>query len=445
MIITLPLQENIFQAKTVEELNEKIVKAFEELAYKPEIKSADDHIELNVEDSPAGMTALVQLGNLYLAASKPADAEKYYRMAMEQDPLNFIAVTNVGAACLDRKEYGEAIKLFEQALERNPYYVNAHYGRTLAYFQQGDTERAFQVCLDGTQKTLQAVDNSGTRDNLLRMLVSLAEKMVSETDFKPVIDGLKAKLEQADGKKIVIEADDNIVHSATLQVAKAQGNEAHEIKYQSNLPFTDYLILRKLIRLQMVQEARKRGKNKVVEFTGTNLANFNRRFGVFFSNFATKMKAESLEAFKLGVANGFSYQLMNFVHDLIVEDRIYFDYPQLRPMQLLYLTRQEQESLTAIRPSKELDLMPQTVVNASRLMVLIASLYYANLYGINVVSEYHGNEKEYQKVDGLYEEFIDYLEGDPQPGDEYALVEDFAEELGFGDLITVHGESGLIL
>ena len=89
--------------------------------------------------------------------------------------------------------------------------------------------------------------------------------------------------------------------------------------------------------------------------------------------------------------------------------------------------------------------MPQTVVNASRLMVLIASLYYANLYGINVVSEYHGNEKEYQKVDRLYEEFIDYLEGDPQPGDEYALLEDFAEEMGFGDLITVHGESGLIL
>ena len=445
MIITLPLQENIFQAKTVEELKEHLVKTFEELAYRPEVKVADDHAELTVEDSPAGMTALVQLGNVYLAAGKPAEAEPYYRQAMENDPLNFIAVTNVGAACLDRKEYGEAIRLFEQALERNPYYVNAHYGRALAYLQQDDIERAFQVCLDGTQKTLQVVDNSGTRDNMLRLLISLAEKLVGETDSKKVVDTLKAKLEQIDGKTIRIEADDNIVHSAILQVAKAQSNEAHEIKYQSNLPFTDYLVLRKLIRLQMVQEARMRGKNKVVEFTGTNLANFNRRFGVFFSNFATKMKAESLEAFKLGVANGFSYQLMNFVHDLIVEDRIYFDYPQLRPLQLLYLTRQEQESLTAIRPSKELDLMPQTVVNASRLMVLIASLYYANLYGINVVSEYHGNEKEYQKVDKLYEVFIDYLENDPQPGDEYDLVEDFAEELGFGDLITVHGESGLIL
>ena len=445
MIITLPLHENVFQAKTVEELKEHLVKTFDELAYRPEVKMADDRVELTVEDSPAGMTALVQLGNVYLAAGKPAEAEPYYRQAMENDPLNFIAVTNVGAACLDRKEYGEAIRLFEQALERNPYYVNAHYGRALAYLQQDDTERAFQVCLDGTQKTLQVVDNSGTRDNMLRLLISLAEKLVGETDSKKVVDTLKVKLEQIDGKTIRIDADDNIVHSATLQVAKAQINEAHEIKYQSNLPFTDYLVLRKLIRLQMVQEARTRGKNKVVEFTGTNLANFNRRFGVFFSNFATKMKAESLEAFKLGVANGFSYQLMNFVHDLIVEDRIYFDYPQLRPLQLLYLTRQEQESLTAIRPSKELDLMPQTVVNASRLMVLIASLYYANLYGINVVSEYHGNEKEYQKVDRLYEEFIDYLENDPQPGDEYALVEDFAEELGFGDLITVHGESGLIL
>ena len=445
MIISLILADNAFDAKTVEELNDKIVKTFEELAYKPVVKPTDEGAELEIEETPAGMTALVQLGNVYLTAAKPEEAEGYYRTAIEHDPLNFIAVTNVGAACLDRKEFGEAIRLFDQALERNPYYVNAHYGRALAYFQQGDAERAFQVCMDGTQKTLQAVDNSGTRDNLLRLLVSLSEKLVSETDYKPVIEGLKAKLEQADGKKITISADDSIVHSATLQVAKAQGNEPHEIKYQSNLPFTDYLVLRKLIRLQMVQEARKRGKNKVVEFTASNLANFNRRFGMFFSNFATKMRPESLEAFKRGVADGFSYQLMNFVHDLIVEDRIYFDYPQLRPLQLLYLTRQEQESLTAIRPSKELDLMPQTVVNASRLMVLIASLYYANLYGINVVSEYHGNEKEYQKVDRLYEEFIDYLEGDPQPGDEYALLEDFAEEMGFGDLITVHGESGLIL
>jgi len=445
MIIAIPFQENILQAKTLEELKDKTEKAFEELAYKPLVRLTDDGVELEVEETPAGMTTLVQLGNLFLTASHPAEAEKYYRMAMEHDPLNFVAVTNVGAACLDRKEFSEAIRLFEQALERNPYYVNAHYGRSLAYFQQGDVERAFQVCMDGTQQTLQAVDNSGTRDNLLRFLVSLAEKLVGETDFKSIVEALKKQLEQADGKSINIIPDEQIEHSATLQVAKAQSNDAHEIRYQASLPFTDYLVMRKLIRLQMVQEARKRGKNKVVEFTGTNLANFNRRFGVFFSNFATKMKSESLAAFKLGVAHGFTYQLMNFVHDLIVEDYIYFEYPKLRPLQLLYLTRQEQESLTAIRPSKELDLMPQTVVNASRLMVLVASLYYANLYGINVVSEYHGNDKEYQKVDRLYEEFINYLDSDPQPGDEYELLSTFAEELGFGDLITIHGESGLIL
>ena len=161
MIISLKLTENAFGAKTLEELKNEIGKAFEELAYKPVVKLTEDGAELEIEDTPAGVTALVQLGNVYLAAGKPEEAEGYYRKAIEYDPLNFIAVTNVGAACLDRKEFGEAIRLFEQALERNPYYVNAHYGRALAYFQQGDTERAFQVCMDGTQKTLQAVDNSG--------------------------------------------------------------------------------------------------------------------------------------------------------------------------------------------------------------------------------------------------------------------------------------------
>ena len=164
MIISLKLADNAFDAKTVEELNDKIVKTFDELAYKPVVKPTDEGAELEIEETPAGMTALVQLGNVYLTAAKPEEAEGYYRTAIEHDPLNFIAVTNVGAACLDRKEFGEAIRLFDQALERNPYYVNAHYDRALAYFQQSDTERAFQVCMDGTQKTLQAVDNSGTRE-----------------------------------------------------------------------------------------------------------------------------------------------------------------------------------------------------------------------------------------------------------------------------------------
>ena len=42
MIISLKLADNAFDAKTVEELNDKIVKTFEELAYKPVVKPTDE-------------------------------------------------------------------------------------------------------------------------------------------------------------------------------------------------------------------------------------------------------------------------------------------------------------------------------------------------------------------------------------------------------------------
>lgn len=445
MIVTQKVTDNVFGAKTLEELREQAEKAFAELSSPPKIIVSEDGVELEIEETQAGMTALVQLGNICLMQRKPEEAEHYYREAMEYDNENFIAITNVGAACMDRKQYDEAIGLFNRSIELNPYYLNAYYGLALAYLNKEEQQQAFAVCMEGLQKTMQVEGDAVVRNNMLKLMISLAENLLKKIDCPALIEHLKAECQAADGKEVLIAPDEEIEHSSILKTALAHANGAHEIKFQPRLPFTDYLVIRQLIRLQMVQHARAKGKNKVIEYTATNKANYNRRFGVFFSNLKTKMSQDRLNAFMEGIGEGFTYQLINFVMDLIVEDRIYFDYPELRPLQFLALTRQEQESLAAIRPSKELELMPQTIVFASRMMILVASLYFANLYGINIVNEYHGNEKEYRKVDELYTEFVDFLERDPAPGDEYELVVHFAQKLGFEDLITIHGESGLIL
>lgn len=410
-----------------------------------DMEQARHYLTRSLQVAPRDMWEGIMLGNTYLTQGQIDEAEKQYRRVMEFYPDNAVALSNVGAAYLERKDTAEARKYFEQALQADPAYPNANYGMVVTYLQEQKWQEAFDTCLTGLQATKAASDSTATHGNMVKSIMALAEQLTGQTDYKALTQALKNRLEQNDGKKIEVVEDDKIEHSATLKVARAQGNEAHVISYQPGLPFTDYLVLRKLLQLEMVQQARKAGRNKVVESTAVNEQNFKRRFSLFFSNFLGKMDEERLNAFQQNVWKGFSHQLRRFAFDMIIEDKIYFDHPQYRPLQLLALTRQEQESLAAIGASKELSMMPPTLVSATRIMILTASLYFTNLYGINLMTEYRGTEKEYKKVDELYDEFLNFLDDDPKPGDEYQLAADFAEELGFADLMTVHGESGLIL
>lgn len=67
------------------------------------------------------------LGNLYLMAEQPAEAETAYRRAIELDPDKVSALFNLGLLQQQRGELREALRLFRRVTELQPGHAWAHY------------------------------------------------------------------------------------------------------------------------------------------------------------------------------------------------------------------------------------------------------------------------------------------------------------------------------
>lgn len=79
------------------------------------------------------------LGNLYLMAEQPAEAEAAYRRAIELDPDKVTALFNLGLLQQQSGELREALRLFKRVTELQPGHAWAHY-QTGTLYEHWDQE-----------------------------------------------------------------------------------------------------------------------------------------------------------------------------------------------------------------------------------------------------------------------------------------------------------------
>jgi Tfp pilus assembly protein PilF len=93
-------------------------------------------------DHPQDPAAFNDLGNLYLLAHQPKDAEAAYRKAVELDPQRVSALFNLGLLLQQRGEAKQALDSFEQVLEIQPEHAWAHYQAGAVYEARGQESKA---------------------------------------------------------------------------------------------------------------------------------------------------------------------------------------------------------------------------------------------------------------------------------------------------------------
>lgn len=82
------------------------------------------------------------LGNLYLLAHQPEDAEQAYRKAVALDPKRVSALFNLGLLLQQRGEPKQALDFYRQALDAQPEHAWAHYQAGAIYEAGGQTSKA---------------------------------------------------------------------------------------------------------------------------------------------------------------------------------------------------------------------------------------------------------------------------------------------------------------
>jgi tetratricopeptide (TPR) repeat protein len=387
--------------------------------------------------NPRDVNSLILMGNLFGKQGDTESADEYYSSALKYEPQNPIALTNAAALKLQLDKFDEAIPLFEDVLKIDKTYLNPAYGLALAHYkrgQQGDLEKAYDIALNSLLTAEDRVENPQIREETISLLKALAE-LLSHKDYRFVIEAVLDKVGQQDSTEVRFAENPKMDLAAKLEYSRSYNRKYHLIVINSTKPYVDHLKMHELMHLDMMTLAQKDHKNKMIYSSQEQRQRFRKRFDGFMKKHLARMGGENYVKMMDNVCNGLVLQVMNCPLDLFVEDKIYQEYQVMRPVQMLSLFAQEMENIASINRVRKGGMFPPAIVSANKIMNMVTSMHFTKLYGLNMVGQYNPTKMEYECAKDLYEEYEAYH--DYKPGEEYDLVEYFAESLQTEDWMTI--------
>lgn len=403
-------------------------------------KAYDELIEA-LRWEPRNIWALVLMGNLLTKEMNDVEhAKEYYNKVLEYYPNNAIAINNIGATYMERENYEEALPYLEKALALDDKYANSYYGLALCYYKLGRMENAFEICHEGALKSSDRPENPAVREELIKLYLTVARDFSDTTNYLNVWKGIKDQLEMVDHINIRIAEDRALNVHAKLEYAPLHATKEHVVRYNPEKDFVDHLFIHEMMHLRMSQQATKLHRGKaVVSSDGTRQA-FKRRYLKFMQKTHGHIPVAELNKVIAGLADGLGLQLMNCPLDLFVEHMIYSDYQIVRPIQMLSLFHMEQENINAVRQAAVNGFFPKEIVYANKVMNIVTSMHFKDIYGIDLIGQYHPTKQELEHAKDLYEEFKAYLDT-YKAGDEYEMMEYFVQSFNMEDLVEIIDES----
>ena len=386
---------------------------------------------------PRNLWALILMGNLMLNFWKDgARALDYYGKALEYYPESSMALNNVAGVKMGMEDYAGALPLFERVLEKDASYANAHYGKAVCLEHLGRMADAFEAARTGCLQARETPENPGVMRQLTKLQVSLARRIAEQTDYRADAERIREEIEKEFGVPVEFRYDDTLPVLGKLRYYRHHGLDRNIVLIRPGQPFTWHYAIHELMHLYMYSRDEKEGRNRVVYSDTESSRRFYNRFVAFLRPLKGRLGEERFREYWDRLHGGLATRAMNSPLDLFVEDRIFTEYPHLRPIQLLSLLEQEMDNMKAdesVSGSKDI---PKVIVDASKVMNLIQALQLKGNYGIDMTEGHHPTRQEMALADSLWKEFLAYKDT-YSPGDEYELMEYFTDNLRLQDLLIV--------
>lgn len=390
---------------------------------------------------PKNIWALVLMGNLLTKEKNDVEhAKQYYEKVLEYHPDNAIAINNIGAAFMEHKDYEGALPFLKRALAIDDSYANSYYGLGLCYYKLGKIEDAFETCHKGALKSSDRPENPAVREELVKLYLTVAKDYADKTNYLNVWKGIKDELEAVDHVNIRIIEDKSLNVHAKMEYAPLHAAKEHAIRYNPEKDFVEHLFIHEMMHLKMAQQATKAKRGKAVVSSEATRAAFKRRYQKFMQKTHSHIPASELNKVISGLADGLGLQLMNCPLDLLVEHLIYKDYQIARPIQMLSLFHMEQDNINAVKQAAQNGFFPKEIIYANKVMNIVTSMHFKDMYGINLIGQYHPTKQEFEHAKDLYDEFKAYLDT-YKAGDEYEMLEYFVQSFNMEDLVEIIDES----
>ena len=403
-------------------------------------KAYDELIE-SLKCQPRNMWALILMGNLLTKEKNDIDGAKaYYDKVLEYYPDNAIAINNVAATYMEQKEYEKAIPLMQKVINIDDSYINSYYGLALCYYKTDKLNEAFDICHQAAVSLQDRPENPGVREELLKLYMTVAKELSRKINYINVWNGIKDELEAIDHVNIRFTEDKSLNVLAKMEYAPLHAAKEHVLRYNPDKEYVDHLFIHEMMHLKMNQQATIAKCGKVIIGSEKTRSAFNKRYMPFMKKKHSHIPASELHKVMSGMSDGLGLQLMNCPLDLFVEHLIYTNYNVVRPIQLLSLFHMELDNIEAVKQGSKNGFFPKEIVYANKVMNIVTSMHFKEIYGIDLIKEYHPTKQEYNHAKDLYDEFKAYLDT-YKPGDEYEMIEYFVESFNMEDLIEIKDEN----
>src|SRR5690554_3400518 len=379
------------------------------------------------------------IGNIYARHYKYNDtALKYYEQVVKIKPSDSTAINNIGANFLQQGRSEEAIPYFEKALSINDKYPFSYLGLSFAYMENKQFVKAFEWVIEGLKKYNK---NDEVREKLINQAFNISKSFSESEIAHELVDRYKSKIEKEGNRSIHVKEDDTIPTAAKIEYAENYNREEDIIKFNPKFPAYQHLIMHELVHLELTLEARKENSNKLFISNDDHKSLFKTKF----SKYVTKLENKGFPSSNVNkvvddLFNGLNRQIFNSAPDLFIENRLYNNYPSLRPVQFVSLYNMAQNGIKAVTDKEIVKLSDPWVLSKSKILNLLNAIQFKELFGVNLIDKYKPMQAELNQTELLYEEYIEYRD-DKEPSEEFEIIQHWAEDLGMDSFFEIVDEN----
>ncbi len=403
-----------------------------------DVDNAVNHLIEVLRLNPSDVWSWVVLANLYIREKRDKETgEKFIRKALEIKPDDAWALNSLAALNVERGDFEKAIALFEQSIAANADFANSYYGEAIALNKSSQPEKAVAVLerLFGRAKVQDARSKpvyEGARQMYLKLQGELAER--NESELFKLVQGYKAETETLSGYPVRLQSEALAANvGATIQMAWKYKRDHHLLKIRASYPppLAGHLESHELTHLKMESVARQANRNRFFssspasrETALRSLGNDIRRWEKLGFNDA-KIKQVSLD-----LIDGLCGFLYNCPLDMIIERELFNRFPLIRPAQFVSVGILADEALKTNTHAEVRKFTPKKILNASLAMNGAYALFLEDLFhGAAEFTASYRREESFalsQKIWQHWQSRASQL----APGDEYDLVDEFADMTG---------------
>lgn len=430
------LQQLISQNPTVSEYHRVLGQVLSELG------QPDDALDALIDAlrwDPRNGYALIMAGNIYARQKEDLKSAKtFYDQALALNPRDFIAINNIGGNLMQSGRPQEAERYFEIAHEIEPGYPNTLYALAMVRQQRRDYEGAFDFAT-------RALRNARPGDPILRASLALATetatKYLHSTNTFSIANEYQLRVQEQAGKEIRVDEEPLIPTAAKLEIAENYNRAYHQVKYKPDYPAVEHLIMHEIVHLDFVLQARAAGNNQLFTTTGQRKEKFIRAAEPQLKKLQKAgFKEQNIAGFVDSIFDGMMRQVYNTPIDLFIEDFLYQEFPEARPMQFLSLFKLLQEYIEAARNKQVAEFSPPAVHKANTILNLVMALQFRELFGYDAVPDFKAPALQIKEAERLWAEYLEYR-SDRQAGEEYEVVQHWGDDLGMGAYFELKDEA----